>query len=254
MTSTLFDLTGRTALVTGARRGIGRAVAVALASAGADIVGVSASLDPGSEVEAAVQAQGRSFAGYRCDFADRAQVYDLVERLRSDIERVDILVNNAGTIGRVPAVDHPDELWDRVLEVNLTSQFVLTRELGRQMLERGSGKVVFVASLLAFQGGINIPSYTASKSGIGGLTKALANEWASQGVNVNAVAPGYVRTDNTQALRDDPERYSQILARIPAGRWAEPEDIAGAVLFLCSPAADYVHGIVLPADGGWLGR
>ena len=254
MTSTLFDLTGRTALVTGARRGIGRAVAVALASAGADIVGVSASLDPGSEVEAAVQAQGRSFAGYRCDFAERAQVYDLLGRLRSDIERVDILVNNAGTIGRVPAVDHPDELWDRVLEVNLTSQFVLTRELGRQMLERGSGKVVFVASLLAFQGGINIPSYTASKSGIGGLTKALANEWASQGVNVNAVAPGYVRTDNTQALRDDPERYSQILARIPAGRWAEPEDIAGAVLFLCSPAADYVHGIVLPADGGWLGR
>jgi 2-dehydro-3-deoxy-D-gluconate 5-dehydrogenase len=254
VSNALFDLSGRTAVVTGARRGIGRAISGALASAGADIVGVSASLEPRSDVEADVEAQGCSFAGYRCDLSDRAQVYDLAGRLHDEVGPVDILVNNAGTIGRVPAADHPDDLWDRVLEVNLTAQFVLTRELGRAMLERGTGKVVFVASLLTFQGGINIPSYTASKSGIGGLTKALANEWASRGVNVNAVAPGYVRTDNTQALRDDPDRYSQILGRIPAGRWAEPEDIAGAVLFLCSPAADYVHGIVLPVDGGWLGR
>jgi 2-deoxy-D-gluconate 3-dehydrogenase len=249
-----FDLAGRTALVTGCRRGIGKAAAVTLAAAGADIVGVSASLEPGSDVAAAVEAHGRSFRSYRCDFADRAAVYDLVAAVRREVERVDILVNNAGTIARAPAAEHPDELWDRVLEVNLTAQFVLTRELGRDMLEHGSGKIVFVASLLSFQGGITVPGYAASKSGIAGLTKAFANEWAGSGVNVNAVAPGYVRTDNTQALREDADRYAQILARIPAGRWAEPEDIAGAIVFLCSPAADYVHGVVLPVDGGWLGR
>lgn len=248
------DLAGRTALVTGARRGIGKATAIALAAAGADIVGVSASLEPASEVETAVESHGRSFRAYRCDFADRSQVYELLSKLDREVEQIDILVNNAGTIGRVPAVDHPDDLWDRILEVNLTAPFVLTRELGRKMLELGSGKVVFVASLLSFQGGINIPSYTASKSGIAGLTRAFANEWAGRGVNVNAVAPGYVATDNTQALRDDSDRYEQILTRIPAGRWAEAEDIAGGIVFLCSPAADYVHGVVLPVDGGWLGR
>ncbi len=178
----------------------------------------------------------------------------MLQRCADDLERVDILVNNAGTIARAPAAEHSDELWDRVLEVDLSAQFVLTRELGRDMLERGGGKVVFVASLLSFQGGINVSGYTAAKSGIAGLTKALANEWAARGVNVNAVAPGYVRTDNTQALQDDPVRSEQILTRIPAGRWAEPEDIAGAIAFLCSPSADYVHGIVLPVDGGWLGR
>jgi 2-deoxy-D-gluconate 3-dehydrogenase len=236
------DLAGRTALVTGSRRGIGRAAAEALAAAGATVVGASASLD---------EEPGHA---YRCDFANREEVYGLVERIRRDVGAVDILVNNAGTIGRVPAAEHPDELWDRVLEVNLTAQFVLARELGRDMLARGGGKLVFVASLLSFQGGINVPGYTASKSAIAGLTRALANEWASRGVNVNAVAPGYVRTDNTQALQDDPERYEQILARIPAGRWAQPEDVAGAIVFLSSPAADYVHGVVLPVDGGWLGR
>ena len=249
-----FDLSGRTALVTGCRRGIGKAAAIALAAAGADVVGVSASLGEGSEVAAAVEAHGRSFAAYRCDLGNRAEVRELVEAVRRDHERIDILINNAGTIGRVPAADHPDELWDQVLEVNLTAQFILARELGRDMVARGSGKIVFVASLLSFQGGITVPSYTASKSGVAGLTKALANEWAPHGVNVNAVAPGYVRTDNTQALRDDPVRFEQILGRIPAGRWAEPEDIAGAVVFLCSPAADYVDGVVLPVDGGWLGR
>jgi 2-deoxy-D-gluconate 3-dehydrogenase len=249
-----FDLAGRTALVTGCRRGIGKAAAVALAAAGAEIVGVSATLEPGSDVAAAVEAHGRSFRSYRCDFADRAAVYDLVAAVRQEVQRVDILINNAGTIARAPAAEHPDELWDRVLEVNLTAQFVLARELGRDMLERGSGKIVFIASLLSFQGGITVPGYTASKSGITGLTKALANEWAGGGVNVNAVAPGYVSTDNTQALREDADRYEQILVRIPAGRWAEPEDIAGAIVFLSSPAADYVHGAVLPVDGGWLGR
>ena len=254
MSASSFDLSGRTALVTGCRRGIGRAAAVALAEAGADIVGVSASLEDGSEVAAAVEERGRSFRGYRCDFADRAAVYDLVASVRDDVPRLDIVVNNAGTIARAPAAEHVDELWDRVLEVNLTAQFVLTRELGRDMLERGGGKIVFVASLLSFQGGITVPGYAASKSGVAGLTKALANEWAGRGVNVNAVAPGYVRTDNTQALQDDPDRYEQILVRIPAGRWADPEDIAGAIVFLSSSAADYVHGVVLPVDGGWLAR
>jgi 2-deoxy-D-gluconate 3-dehydrogenase len=241
VTASPFDLSGRTALVTGASRGIGKAAAVALAGAGADVVSVSASLEPGP-------------GAYRCDLGDRAAVYGLVEAIRQEVGTPDILVNNAGTIARAPAVDHGDELWDRVLEVDLTAQFVLARELGRDMLVRGSGKIVFVASLLSFQGGIAVPSYTASKSGVAGLTKALANEWAARGVNVNAVAPGYVRTDNTQALRDDPDRYEQILVRIPAGRWADPEDVAGAIVFLCSPAADYVHGVVLPVDGGWLGR
>jgi 2-dehydro-3-deoxy-D-gluconate 5-dehydrogenase len=249
-----FDLSGRTALVTGCRRGIGRAAAVALASAGADIVGVSASLEDGSDVSQQVEGLGRSFRAYRCDLGDRAAVHSLVAAVNRDVERVDILINNAGTIARVPAAEHPDDLWDRVLEVNLSAQFVLSREFGRRMLERGDGKIVFVASLLAFQGGINIPGYTASKSGIAGLTKALANEWAARGVNVNAVAPGYVRTDNTQALREDPDRYEQILARIPAGRWAEAEEIAGAIVFLSSAAAGYVHGTILPVDGGWLGR
>ena len=249
-----FDLSSRTALVTGCRRGIGRAAAVALAAAGADVVGVSASLEPGSEVAAEVEALGRDFRPYRCDFADRSALYELVADVRRDVGTVDILVNNAGTIARAPAAEHPDEMWDRVLEVNLSSQFILSRELGKDMLARGRGKIVFVASLLSFQGGITVPGYAASKSAIAGLTKALANEWAGAGVNVNAIAPGYVATDNTQALRDDPVRREQITTRIPAGRWAEPEDIAGAIVFLSSSAADYVHGVVLPVDGGWLGR
>ena len=165
-----------------------------------------------------------------------------------------MLVNNAGTIRRAPAAEHTDADWDDVLEVNLSAQFVLTRELAGGMLERGRGKIVFVASLLSFQGGINVPGYAASKGGVAQLTKALANEWAPRGVNVNAIAPGYIDTDNTQALRDDPTRSRQILERIPAGRWGRPEDIAGAAVFLASAAADYVHGVVLPVDGGWLAR
>ena len=254
MTLPQFDLSGRTALVTGCRRGIGRAAAVALAAAGADIVGVSASLEEGSEVGAEIGGLGRSFHGYRCDLGDRAAVRSLIAEVDREIGPIDILINNAGTIERVAAAEHPDDLWDRVLEVNLNAQFVLSREFGRRMLDRGHGKIVFIASLLSFQGGINVPGYTASKSAIAGLTKALANEWAARGVNVNAIAPGYVRTDNTQALRDDPSRYEQILARIPAGRWAEAQDIAGAIVFLSSPASDYVHGAILPVDGGWLGR
>lgn len=250
-----FDLTGRTALVTGCKRGIGRAMAEALAEAGADIIGVSASLEAsGSEVEQAVNATGRSFRGYACDFADRAALYRFIAEVKANHPVVDILVNNAGTILRAPAVEHSDEYWDQVIEVNLNAQFVLTREFGREMVERGSGKVIFTASLLTFQGGITVPGYAASKGGIGQLTMAFANEWAKSGVNVNAIAPGYIATDNTQALRDDPVRREQILARIPAGRWGEPEDFKGPVVFLASDAASYVHGTTMLVDGGWMGR
>jgi 2-deoxy-D-gluconate 3-dehydrogenase len=252
MTAGLFDLTGKIAVVTGASRGIGRAMAEALASAGADIVGVSATLRPGSDVERAVEATGRSFEALACDFADA----DAVTRLGRELaERApDILVNNAGTIERSPAAEHPLSSWDRVLQVNLSSQFVLTQAVGRTMIERRSGKVIFTASLLSFQGGINVPGYTAAKSGIAGLTRALSNEWSPFGVNVNAIAPGYIATDNTAALREDAVRSRSILDRIPAGRWGEAGDLDGATVFLASRASDYVDGIVLPVDGGWLGR
>ncbi|WP_345800880.1 SDR family oxidoreductase [Microbacterium sp. AZCO] len=250
--SDLFSLAGRTAVVTGARRGIGFGMALALANAGADIIGVSASQAPGSEIEAAVTAAGRSFEGFSCDFADP----DAVDALGAALaERgIDILVNNAGTIERAPAAEHPLELWDRVIQVNLSSQFRLTQALARPMLTRGRGKVIFTASLLSFQGGINVPGYAAAKSGIAGLTKALANEWTAHGVTVNAIAPGYIATDNTEALRADPDRSKAILDRIPAGRWGAASDLAGATVFLASPASDYVSGVVLPVDGGWLGR
>ena len=255
MSRDLFDLTGKLAVVTGAKRGIGRAMAEALAAAGADIIGVSATLEPeGSAVGQAVEALGRSFTARTVDFTDRDAVTALGQELAALDRPVDILVNNAGTIQRAPAAEHPDELWDEVLQVNLSSQFVLTREVGRVMLARGSGKVIFTASLLSFQGGINVPGYTASKSGIAGLTRALSNEWAAHGVTVNAIAPGYIATDNTAALREDPERSRAILERIPAGRWGDAEDLAGATVFLAGAASDYVSGVVLPVDGGWLGR
>ena len=248
-------LAGKTALVTGAKRGLGKATAVALARAGADIIGVSATQEPtGSAVEKEVRDAGRSFAGRPCDFADRSQTYALLEWLHDEDHQIDILVNNAGDIRRADAVDYTDEDWDYLVEVNLTAPWVLSRELGRPMLARGEGKIVFIASLLSFQGGIRVPAYTASKSGIGGLIKALANEWAPLGVNVNAVAPGYMATDNTEPLRSDPVRAKALLERIPAQRWGSPEDIAGAVLYLCSPAADYVNGSILTVDGGWMGR
>ncbi|MBS2965884.1 SDR family oxidoreductase [Actinocrinis puniceicyclus] len=250
-----FDLSGKLAVVTGARRGIGLAVAEALAAAGADIVAVSAHLEAsGSEVEKRVTALGRACRCLSADFADRGAVLNLARELAEPGRPVDILVNNAGTIARAPAARHPDADWDRVLEVDLSSQFVLSREVGRRMLEQGHGKIIFTASLLSFQGGINVPGYAAAKSGIAGLTRALANEWAGHGVNVNAIVPGYVETDNTQALRDDPVRFQAIVARIPAGRWARPEDFAGVAVFLASAASDYVHGALIPVDGGWLGR
>jgi 2-deoxy-D-gluconate 3-dehydrogenase len=250
-----FRLDGQTALVTGCRRGIGRAFAQALAEAGADIVGVSATLESsGSAVEQDVVERGRGFCGYACDFADRRALYAFIEQVQRDVPQIDILVNNAGTILRKPAAEHPDEWWDTVIEVNLSAQFVLAREFGKAMLARGKGKIVFTASLLTFQGGITVPGYAASKGGIGQLTMALANEWAGKGVQVNAIAPGYIATDNTAALRADPVRSKAILERIPAGRWGKPEDMMGAVLYLCSPASDYVSGAILTVDGGWMGR
>jgi 2-dehydro-3-deoxy-D-gluconate 5-dehydrogenase len=253
MTSAMFDLVGKTAVVTGVKRGIGLAIAEALATAGADIIGVSATLEPtGSQAEELVEAVGRSFTAHQVDFADRAAVTELAAELEA--ADVDILVNNAGTIERAPAAEHPLDMWDRVLAVNLDSQFVLSQAVGRSMVERGYGKIIFTASLLSFQGGINVPGYTASKSAIAGLTKALANEWMPKGVTVNAIAPGYIATDNTQALQDDPQRSRAILERIPAGRWGTAGDLGGAAVFLASSASDYVSGITLPVDGGWLGR
>jgi 2-deoxy-D-gluconate 3-dehydrogenase len=250
-----FKLDGKTALVTGARRGIGMALAIALAQAGADIVGVSATLeDSGSDIEKQITALGRKFHGFACDFSDRAALYGLVEKLHARNLQIDILVNNAGTIMRKPAAEHPDDWWDKVIEVNLNAQFILSREIGKLMLARGKGKIVFTASMLTYQGGITVPGYAASKGAIGQLTKALANEWASKGINVNAIAPGYIATDNTAALQADANRNKAILDRIPAARWGKPEDLAGAVVYLCSPASDYVHGTIFNIDGGWMGR
>jgi len=242
----MFNLDGKCALVTGAKRGIGKSMAIALAEAGADIIGVSATLEnSGSELEQAVTAAGRKFRGYACDFSDRKALHDFIAKLRADVPRIDILVNNAGTIRRKPAAEHPDEDWDHVIEVNQNAQFFLSRAIGQDMIKQGGGKIIFT---------ITVPGYAASKGAIGQLTKALANEWASKNVNVNAIAPGYIRTDNTQALQDDSARSTAILERIPAARWGEPEDFAGPAVFLASSASDYVHGEILTVDGGWMGR
>ena len=250
-----FSLADRLAVVTGARRGIGLAITEALARSGADVVGVSATIEgDGGLARERVEAHGRRFWAISADLGDRDAVRGLIGRLGRLGRPVDILVSNAGTIFRAPAAEHPDEAWDRVLEVNLTAPFVLARAIGADMVARGRGKIVFTASLLSFQGGVLVPGYAASKHGLAGITKALANEWASAGVNVNAIAPGYIATDNTQALQDDPVRSRAILDRIPAGRWGRPEDVAGAAVFLASPASDYVNGTVLAVDGGWLSR
>jgi len=257
MTSILdkFSLKGKTALVTGCKRGIGKAMAEGLAEAGADIIGVSASLEAsGSTVEKSVTALGCNFSAYSCDFSDRKALKAFIEKLQVEQKPVDILVNNAGTILRAPAAEHSDEYWDKVIEVNLNAQFILSRAFGKAMIEQGAGKIIFTASLLSYQGGITVPGYAASKGGIAQLVMALSNEWASKGVNVNAIAPGYIATDNTEALRNDAGRSESILGRIPQGRWGQPEDFKGPVVFLASEASNYMNGSTVLVDGGWMGR
>ena len=250
-----FKLNGRIALVTGCKHGIGKSITMALAEAGADIIGVSLTLEEsGSEIEQELRALGQEFKGYQCDLGDRQSLYNFISRVKADNPIIDILFSNAGTVIRKAAIEHQDDSWDRIIEVNLTSHFILSREIGKDMVARKSGKIIFTASMMTFSGGIMIPSYTASKGGIGQLTKALANEWAGHGVNVNAIAPGYIDTRLPKALKNDPVRNKSILDRIPAGRWGVPDDLKGAAVFLASPASDYLHGSIVNVDGGFLAR
>jgi 2-deoxy-D-gluconate 3-dehydrogenase len=252
MAASLFSLHERVALVTGANTGIGQAIAVALAEAGADIIAVGRT-EP-QETQTAVLGLGRRFLSIHADLANTDCIPGTVASALAQFGRIDILVNNAGIIRRSDAVDFTEADWDAVVDVNLKSAFFLTQAVGRHMIQAGSGKVINIASLLSFQGGIRVASYTASKSGLAGLTRLLANEWAGKGVNVNAIAPGYFATNNTSALRADENRSRELLARIPAGRWGQPSDLAGAAVFLAAPASDYVHGAIIPVDGGWLAR
>lgn len=248
-----FKLNGKTALVTGGNKGIGKSYATALAEAGADIISVSYEKDF-SETEKIVTSLGRKFKGYSSDFSNRASLYEFIKNVKQDVGSIDILINNAGTILRNPIIEHSDEYWDKVIEVNLNAQFILTREIGKGMVERGYGKVVFIASLLSYQGGITVPGYAASKGAIKQLTQSFSNEWAAKGVNINAIAPGYIATDNTAPLRADEKRNKAILERIPQGKWGTPEDLKGTVVFLSSAASDYLNGSVILVDGGWMGR
>ena len=249
-----FKLNGKNALVTGSHRGLGAAIAVALARAGANVGCHGRDPKPGPSCDEIRSASRKTFY-ISTDLADSNACPGLIEKTISEFGSIDILVNNAGTIRRAPATEYPSEFWDELIAVNLTAVFRLSQLAARDMLERGKGgKILNIASLLSFQGGILVPAYAAAKGGVAQLTKALANEWAAKGINVNAIAPGYMSTDNTAALRNDQVRSKQILDRIPAARWGVPEDLAGAAIFLCSPASDYVHGQVLAVDGGWLAR
>src|SRR4051812_20740326 len=255
MDTPLFDLSGKTALVTGCDRGIGKAMAIGLAEAGANIIGVSRSMVlEGSNVEKEVRATGAVFTAYEADLSDRESLYRFIIKVKAEHSAIDILLNNADTILRAPIVQHTDEYWDRVLAINLDTPFILAREFGKEMIQRGSGKIIFTCSLLSFQGGINVPGYAASKGALASLVKALSNEWAALGINVNGIAPGYISTDNTEQLRNDPLRSKSILDRIPAGRWGEPDDFKAPIVFLCSEASAYVNGTILTVDGGWMGR
>ncbi len=247
-----FSLSGQTAIVTGGNVGLGQAIALALAQAGADIVSVARR--PSAETGAQISALGHKFLSIEADLSSTAPIAGIVDQTLAQFGRIDILVNNAGIIRRNDSVDFTEEDWDAVIDTNLKSAFFLAQAAGRPMIAQGRGKIINIASMLSFQGGIRVPSYTASKSGLAGLTKLLACEWAPKGVNVNAIAPGYMSTDNTEALRADPTRNAQIMDRIPAGRWGEAADLGGAAVFLASAASDYVHGAIIPVDGGWLAR
>ena len=249
-----FQLQGKVALVTGVGRGLGQAMALGLAEAGADIAGLYNTRYEDSQAQ--VVALGKRFLPVQCDLqtASVSQLNEVVDRVDREMGQLDILVNNAGIIRRAPALEFAEQDWDDVIQVNLKALFFLSQAAAGVMVKKGGGKIINIASLLAFQGGILIPPYTAAKSGVAGLTRALANEWASRGINVNAIAPGYMVTDNTAPLRADPVRNQAILARIPAGGWGDPAELKGAVVFLASAASSYVHGAIVPVDGGWLAR
>jgi 2-deoxy-D-gluconate 3-dehydrogenase len=249
----VFDITGKVAVVTGANKGLGRGMALGLAEAGADIVAVHRS--DVSRTRKDVEDRGRRFAAVQADLSDIERVKEIIPDALQAFGRIDILINNAGIIRRSPAVEYTEEDWDAVLDVNLKALFLLSQAAARQFMEQESGgKIINIASMLSYQGGVLVPAYTASKSAVLGLTRALANEWAGRGINVNGIAPGYMATDNTEPLRKNRERYESITARIPAGRWGTPEDLQGAAVFLASSASDYMHGFTIAVDGGWLGR
>ena len=247
-----FSLTGKKALVTGASKGIGASIAIAMAQAGADVVLVGRSQDSLSATSAAIENLGRSTESLIADVESRAQISEAFKSI--DQLNVEIVVNNAGSISRAPAIETSLEDWDRIIDTNLNSVFQISQLCAKSMLAKGHGRIINIASLLSFQGGINVPAYTASKHAVAGVTKALANEWGAKGVTVNAIAPGYISTDNTQALRNDVDRNTSILARIPIGRWGTPEDLAAVAVFLASPAASYINGETITVDGGWMGR
>ncbi len=252
--SDLFSLKNKNALITGASRGLGQAMAVALAEAGAFVICCSSSPGGTDETIRQIEAKGGQAYGLHADLSNREEVKKMYEAAVEKCGRIHVLVNNGGTIARFPAVDFPLDEWDKVLEVNLTSAFYLSQLAGKDMIKNGSGKIINTASMLSYSGGITVPAYTASKHGIAGITKALANEWAQYNIQVNAIAPGYFRTDNTQRLQDDPARNAEITKRIPAARWGNPEDLGGAAIFLASAASDYVNGTVINVDGGWMAR
>ena len=248
------DLAGKSALVTGANRGIGAAIALGLAKAGANIVGTSREMNGDEEIAREVKALGRTFTPLAADLSDRSQSRNLAERVLELVPRVDILINNAGITARYPAAEIPLDEWDRVIEINLNSQFILAQGFGRHMIDNGAGRIIFIASIMSFQGGLRIPPYAASKHAIIGLTKALSNEWSALGVNVNAIAPGYIATDHNTALRSDPVRMPEVTSRIPIGRWGVSEDVVGSAVFLSGSGADYISGSVITVDGGWVAR
>ena len=250
MTSSFFDLTGKTALVTGARTGIGFAIASGLAEHGADIITVSSAIEPGSEIELAVTALGRKFKSYKCDFKNREQTVEVCKKLEE--QRIDILINNSGIVNRANFLEHSDELWDETIEADLTAPFLITKAVSKQMVERKYGKIIFIGSIWTFLGGQNVISYTAAKTAIAGLTKGISNELAPLGVRVNAIAPGFIKTDINKVVQNDAARSASITSRIPMGRWGQPSDLTGAAIFLSAPASDYITGVVMPVDGGFL--